>query len=758
MNGSPLKLLRFGSFVLLIALSLLTSCEIPEPVKTTGSISGVVYCNEEPLSGVNINILPDGYSYISKADGSYSFLDLSPEQYTLTFTKKGYTPVTKTIKVTAGSNSTGDVSMELDPNILKVSCESLNFAAEHKNLSITLTNTGSASLSWSATLEDKPQWISLSKDSGILASNGNVDLVLTVDRSKIKDSEASTILKIVASNGQSYSINISVTAGEPATAFILVSDVTDTTVYFKILASTNSKGVYYGIFDSADITNEELITYGDYTPVPEDYTYSISLFELDPETEYHIYVIPVNKYDQKGKMVTTHFTTKEISSEGGDDDPEDGISTTAEVLAGTDGVVYRVKGEVATIENNEFGNWYLQDNYGKLYIYGTLDANGNKKNFSSLGIEMGDIVTCEGVRKLYIDKIELVDVKVINIEKRPFKISISTLTSTSVAATITPNSTTKPYLYQIEKASYVDQFSTDIELIEADFAFYKEWASDNGKNFTEVMQMISSKGETVISNEKLSPNTEYYIYGFGLSDNYSKANTRVVKQKFTTPASDTITMQDYLGYWDLYATDFDNKQDTKFERLLMAEYKDPDNRYNVALYGLMGGAIYRQYHAIGKYNKELGTIDLYGRWGINITHTFNGDDSIKYRSYFTPIYAVNNKYEYVSNSVGYDAPIVRLKIDKNNRRKLDFGGVPDALGRSANGYLFEEYFAETGEFNRYRTPFYNVHLERSANQSPSSSKVAKMLNTKLAKLLIQNTEYQPEELATQARNDRKSSQ
>jgi len=97
------------------------------------------------------------------------------------------------------------------------------------------------------------------------------------------------------------------------------------------------------------------------------------------------------------------------------------ISTCAEVNNGQDGVVYRVKGTVTSIANTTYGNWYLQDETGSVYIYGTL-YDGAEKQFTKHGIEVGDIVTVEGPRKDYNGTIELVNVTVIEIEKSLIKV------------------------------------------------------------------------------------------------------------------------------------------------------------------------------------------------------------------------------------------------------------------------------------------------------------------------------------------------
>lgn len=99
-------------------------------------------------------------------------------------------------------------------------------------------------------------------------------------------------------------------------------------------------------------------------------------------------------------------------------------ATCAEVIAGADGKSFTVTGIVTNIENTLYGNWWLEDKTGKIYIYGTLDKEGKTKNFSSLGIENGDKITVQGPKTTYGDKIELVDVTVIELVKSLVKVDL----------------------------------------------------------------------------------------------------------------------------------------------------------------------------------------------------------------------------------------------------------------------------------------------------------------------------------------------
>lgn len=100
-----------------------------------------------------------------------------------------------------------------------------------------------------------------------------------------------------------------------------------------------------------------------------------------------------------------------------DDNTEKVVEATcAEVIAGEDGKVYRVTGRVASIVNTNYGNWYLEDETGQIYIYGTKDANDRyPKNTSweSFGIKECDIVTVQGPKNTYNGTMELVDVRVL---------------------------------------------------------------------------------------------------------------------------------------------------------------------------------------------------------------------------------------------------------------------------------------------------------------------------------------------------------
>ena len=97
-------------------------------------------------------------------------------------------------------------------------------------------------------------------------------------------------------------------------------------------------------------------------------------------------------------------------------------ATCAEVIAGPDSKNYQVTGVCTSIADKTYGNWYLKDATGSVYIYGTLDAKGATKNFLSLGLEVGDEITVQGPKLTYGTTVELVNVSVIKINKSLVKV------------------------------------------------------------------------------------------------------------------------------------------------------------------------------------------------------------------------------------------------------------------------------------------------------------------------------------------------
>lgn len=92
------------------------------------------------------------------------------------------------------------------------------------------------------------------------------------------------------------------------------------------------------------------------------------------------------------------------------------------IVSGTDDAEYRIKGMVTEVTNTLYGNFYIDDGTGYLYIYGVA-YKGYLKMFDQYDIGVGDIVTIQGPRRNYNGVIELVNASVVDIKKSPIRIN-----------------------------------------------------------------------------------------------------------------------------------------------------------------------------------------------------------------------------------------------------------------------------------------------------------------------------------------------
>ena len=124
------------------------------------------------------------------------------------------------------------------------------------------------------------------------------------------------------------------------------------------------------------------------------------------------------------------------------------LSTIAQVAAGNDGETYRIRGTVTSIVNTTYGNLYVSDDTGTIYIYGLFNAKGqypkDAGGWSTFGVEVGDVVTLQGPRTLYNGTtLELVDATLINVEKSLIEVNPSEVAVGSDAGTFTVSVSSK---------------------------------------------------------------------------------------------------------------------------------------------------------------------------------------------------------------------------------------------------------------------------------------------------------------------------
>lgn len=204
-----MKKFIFLFWLILGALSL-SSCTEEEEI-TQGDIVGVVtdaINGTQPLSGVQVSILPNGASTNTGSDGKFSFPQLEAGEYKLQFIKEGYETNTKSVTVVPGQVANADIQLTAvkQDALIQISPSTLNFGTTQTELSVTIQNNGNTSTDWNLDLGSHT-WLTANPTAGQIEANKQQSIIFTVDRDKI--TEVQTVIIKLSAFGNSFPINVS---------------------------------------------------------------------------------------------------------------------------------------------------------------------------------------------------------------------------------------------------------------------------------------------------------------------------------------------------------------------------------------------------------------------------------------------------------------------------------------------------------------------------------------------------------------------
>ena len=175
--------MRSIKFFILLFLLVLSSCA-KDIVDLTCSIEGVVKDKDTgiPLTNCEIQITPSNNSVTTSSNGVYSFNELEPGEYTLTYIRSGYITDSRTVSVNAGETSKikmllkAKASFSLSENVY-------DFGDLESNKTFICFNNSASDCSY--TISNLPEWILVNKTYGTIKANSNDSFILTIDRSKV---------------------------------------------------------------------------------------------------------------------------------------------------------------------------------------------------------------------------------------------------------------------------------------------------------------------------------------------------------------------------------------------------------------------------------------------------------------------------------------------------------------------------------------------------------------------------------------------
>ena len=153
--------------------------------------------------------------------------------------------------------------------------------------------------------------------------------------------------------------------------------------------------------------------------IPEDANPWLSVINTEISGEYAVVVFNVAQNSGSGRSAEVWFKTEkdgEASFAIVVIEQESAVldATADEITNAADGLqTYRLTGYVSSIVNAKYGNLYIKDYSGEIYVYGTYDLDGNRFDTFETPVNEGDIITVEGQRTEYRGVPQLQKVKVV---------------------------------------------------------------------------------------------------------------------------------------------------------------------------------------------------------------------------------------------------------------------------------------------------------------------------------------------------------
>ncbi|MCL2649466.1 MAG: DUF1566 domain-containing protein [Candidatus Azobacteroides sp.] len=192
-------------FFLYIALSavLMCSCEnethLPNQVTGSAKIHGSVVVSGEPVNAATILLTPGGSVTFTGSDGLYGFSDLKSGKYEIKVFKEGYLSSNQTVDISSGDNKEVTLMLNKSSGKLSINKSYIDMGSNESNnaAGFSLINAGNVELAW--TITKAVSWITkIDPASGTVPANGQVGVIITIDRSKLSTNTDDNYTTLVA--------------------------------------------------------------------------------------------------------------------------------------------------------------------------------------------------------------------------------------------------------------------------------------------------------------------------------------------------------------------------------------------------------------------------------------------------------------------------------------------------------------------------------------------------------------------------------
>ena len=92
---------------------LINSCCPGKEYNLYAALHGIIYdpTTDDPITNASVVLSPGGKTQTTGTDGHYEFIDLDPQQYTITVQKTGYQTNRKTVTAVISESTEANISL-----------------------------------------------------------------------------------------------------------------------------------------------------------------------------------------------------------------------------------------------------------------------------------------------------------------------------------------------------------------------------------------------------------------------------------------------------------------------------------------------------------------------------------------------------------------------------------------------------------------------------------------------------------------------
>lgn len=303
--------------LLFLLLVVFAACS-PDPVDTTGSISGTIRdaLDNSVLQGASVTLSPSGRTTVTGNDGRYQFSDIEMGDYTVSASKADYVSDSKPATVQVGQNTQLDFVLHRGGSALSVSPLELDFGDTDTKLNLNIVNNGQATMTWE--ISENTTWLTCSPTSGTVLAGKTGSVAVTVDRTGLAKGTYTNTLVVSSNNGGSATVRFTMSVGIssgglPQVALLAVDNVTDVAATFVGALSglgtsrVTAHGFCWSTQQAPSLQQGQHIDMGQSDATKDNFSYGAS--GLSPNTTYYVRAYATNAEGTVYSSREERFTT-----------------------------------------------------------------------------------------------------------------------------------------------------------------------------------------------------------------------------------------------------------------------------------------------------------------------------------------------------------------------------------------------------------------------------------------------------------------